>query len=1165
MKKRFLFFAVAFVQLFNIVNAQYTSTTATRIRSDFDATWSSNTYPRLFGSQADMQRVKTLYASGDGIVKRSVDVIISEANSALTKSIPTWGLDAANLRVSSVHTIAKEFAPQLIIAYLITDDVKYAQRAWQVAKVLMTYNDWGVAVTSPYKDRHFLDAGIGAFNAAMLYDGLYHWMNPAQRDSLYQMTRKYVFIPVQAQYNGTAQRTWNWMSANNNWNGICNGGVAAACLTMFEHDRTLLSDVASRAINFLPNYINAFEPDGQSDEGLMYWSYGLMYTITALDIMKRVLSSTYGYGETNGMKKTGYFPVYTSGPVATINVGDDGVRSNRTNSMFWFSKHLNDSILAKFAYDLFVENGSNVSWFNLFHYLPELVNKGTELNIGRDNYVRGIDLYSFVERWKDRNALYLAVHAGDNKANHGHLDAGSFYIQGLGEYWAYGNLGSDSYTNTGYFDFGDKSNNDVTPTYSGSNYAPTSSQRWHFYRLRAEGKNTVVFNPDFRADQNPKEEAVYRGFINSSEKVGAGAINMNMIYSRDVNSFTRGFKLDRERRVITIHDNIAAKENKNIWWSMHTRANINLSADKKVATLNQNGKSMKFVLRSPDNATFQILNATYLEGRNFPLTTNSSNGNYRKLAVNLKDTKDVSIRIEAYPAADGDKEEVIDDFEAFSYVYAPVSSARIEYNIPNPSKDDVNGSDLVMRVSKLSGAAAEYGVKLSNKKVSAGLGAGQYRYLKVKIYKNSTASVKLRLDNSTTGTSAVYSSSKTPSKTAAWEEFTFDLLTDSSGADREGEGFDQISIMPEITDTPLIINYIDDLRLTSVIDNNPENIQFAQQKVQNLVFSARTDNQLKLNWNIVPGAVSYTVYKDKAVYQTVSDSTLLVQGLTQGTLYKFSVTAQNVHGQPSVSSDVINIPTRTKVLDIILVDNFETPWMPWTGTVAGATVTLDFANPLKTTVNNSDKCLRISRMAYTSNEAGVVLSRRDLFDLIQLPRYLHVKLYRGAVAGGVAIEFSDGQGGATVLRRNKPMNESDTLITLKWVDFVFDLAGTETENVYETLRIIPDLTASHSSSRNFFVDDVQFSSTGLPYTSIPAFTASDYAGKIIRNAAGYHYYSEAGTAAMIQVFDLSGRTVKMLIHNVSDVTTKLSGGLSAGVYIVIISSGNQQFSSRIIL
>jgi len=294
----------------------------------------------------------------------------------------------------------------------------------------------------------------------------------------------------------------------------------------------------------------------------------------------------------------------------------------------------------------------------------------------------------------------------------------------------------------------------------------------------------------------------------------------------------------------------------------------------------------------------------------------------------------------------------------------------------------------------------------------------------------------------------------------------------------------------------------------------------------------------------------------------VSDTSLFVQQLEPGTLFKFSVTAHNIHGQPSVSSEVIHVPTRTQIGGDEYVDNFETPWMPWTGTVSGATVTLDFANPLKTVVNNSDKCLRISRMAYKGNEAGILLSRRDLFDLAKLPRYLHVKLYRGAVAGGVAIEFSDGAGGA-VLRRNKPLNESDTTVTLKWVDFVFDLAGDETVKVYETLRIIPDLTPSHSSSRNFFVDDVLFSATGLPFTSVPELIHSGFPGKVIKNAEGYYFTSDGHVQTFIAVYDISGRNVRMMQHRGEP--TLLSEGLSAGVYIVIIRAENQQFSTRIII
>ena len=1140
------------------VAAQFTTANPSNVVQAYESTWNKASYPRLFGSTQEITNIKNLYNSGDALVKKSIERMLGEANTALTKAIPGWGLDAANLRVSSVHTISKEFVPQLSIAYLITGDEKYARRLWDVALALMNYQDWGVATTAPYRDRHFLDTGIGAFNAAMIYDALSGWMTTEQKDSLYAMTRKFVLVPVLAQYNGTASRSWNWMGANNNWNGICNGGVISACLTMFEHDKSFLSDVASRAINFLPNYINAFEPDGQSEEGLMYWSYGLMYTVTAFDIMQRTLGSTYGYSGTNGLRKTGYFPVYTAGPVATINVGDDGVRSNRTNSIMWFSKHLQDPNLAKLSYDLFMENGGWMPWFDLFHYNPTLVQQGTELTPGPDNYIRGIDLYSFVERWKDRNALYLAVHAGNNRANHGHLDAGSFYIQGLGEYWAFGNLGSDSYTNAGYFDFGDKANNDCTPTYNGSNYAPSASQSWHFYRKRAEGKNAVVFNPDYRADQDPSQEAVYKGFMNSSEKIGSGTINLNMIYNRDVNSYARGYSLDRERRVITINDNISAKSNKNIWWNMHTRANISLSADKRTALLTQNGKSMKVVLRSPVNGQFQVASATYLEGRTFPLTVNSSNSNYKKLAINLKDTRDVTIRVEFFPAEEGDKEEMIDQMEGFSYNYTAVGSVRIEASVANPQKDSINGSDLVMKVTRLSGSAEDAGVQLSSKEIRVGVGAGQYRYFKVKLYRQDSAPVRLRLKN---GAESVDFNSTSNLPAGKWQEYTFDLMRDSEQNSMEGRVFDGFVVVPGVNAPDNTISYIDDIRLSNVIDNAAENIWFASQKPAQLQYSHRTASSLRLSWKPVAGTINYQVYDNKQLVQTVTDTLLILTGIAPASVHHFTVTALNANGQPSLSSDEVVLKTRGLDSYGELVDDFETALVPWQGSASGASVLVDQANPVKSAVNNSAKCMKLSRLAFSSNEVGVKLENSDLFNLNELPRFLHVKLYRGTIARGVQVELSGNQTGIP-LRRLQPVNASDTLLTTRWVDFVFDLAGSDADRSFTTLTIIPDRTPSHNSTRSYFIDDVVFSNAATAYTSVAGI--ADETAFRLKNIAS-QYVLEAQQPLVVSLYDTSGRNLMPETTVESGMTISTPMDLAPGIYLLGIRyEGNQSVQKLVI-
>lgn len=1149
-----------------MVAMAFTTATTENVKANFAAHWTNNVYPRMYGSAEEVQRVKDLYEANDPLVVKAVNTLISEADAALTKPIPTWGLDDANLRVSSVHTIAKEFAPQLTIAYMLTGDEKYAVRAWQVVQTLYTYQDWGVQTESPWKDRHFLDTGIGAHNVAMLYDGLSGWMNEAQKDSLYQMSRKYVFLPAQKQYTGEAQRTWGWMYANNNWNGICNGGIISACLTMMEHEPDFLADIAARAINCLPNYINSFEPDGQSEEGLMYWSYGLMYTITAFDVMNRVLGTTYGYADTNGMQKTGYFPVFTSGPVVSLNIGDDPIKNSRANSMFWFSKYLNSPALARFQYDLLVENNTAMPWYDLFHYNPELVEQGGAVDVALDNYTRGIDVYTFIENWNSKEAMFLSVHGGSNTANHGHLDAGSFDIQAFGEVFANGNLGSDNYTYPGYFDYGDKDNNDCLPRYKDPNREPTSSQRWHFYRLRAEGKNCVVFNPDYRADQNPKQEAVSKNFFHSSDKVGSGAINLNMIYDRDVNTYTRGFRLDREHKMITIQDDIAAKSNKDIWWSMHTKASVTLSADKKTAILNLNGKSMKAYLRAPADGEFQVLSATYLDGRTFPLTRNSSNSNFRKLAVKLADTKNTLIRVEFTPADTLMADEIFDNFEGFCYKYELVNLSKVTTNVENPHKDEVNGSDLVMCHVRLPQAAEYAGVKTTSKPISVGMGAGQVRFMKVKLLKETLGDVQLKLENGTNGEVALYRPTQNPTKVGEWEEYTFDLFTDADGVSRQGTTFGLMFLMPDMSGVSedSITTYIDDIRFTNVIDDNPDNVAFSQVQIEGVDYAERTSNSLRLKWNAAEGAVKYMVIADGVQMEELTDTTIVLNELESGRTYDFSVVAENVNGQTCVASLVLPVKPRLVNGHYELIDDAES-LMEWEKEGEYVNLYSNQENTVKNIVNSSDYCLKFNRQAQSHGNAAMSCVR-DLFQFDSSSfRYLHVKMYRGT-QGGMAVRLANE---TDTLFVEKPLNEADTLKKAEWVDYVFDLTNDVQGKSYTSLAIFPDRTEKWSSSKNYFIDDVCLSSDARPFTS--GFSWETALEEVKTDAVDMHYahgsifyLPVAGARNNMEIYDVTGHKVASDIYDaIGDEERAFMVALPSGIYIGKLSVGSRVYTGKL--
>lgn len=605
--------------------------TAQEVQTHYTKTSKAEKHPRLFFNQKDIAKIKTLLKQKDPIITLGYQQLKKTADEVLADSIMTYHLDAANLRVKSIHTFASQ-VPSLVMMYQLTKDTIYASRAWKQLAEFATYPDWGA-------NRHFLDAGIGGFDFAIAYDGLSDYLSKMQKEIIKKAVLKNVLLPAKKQMENNV---W-WHTADHNWNGICNGGMIMAALAMYEDDPETMSQIIALAANALPIYINAFEPDGQSVEGIKYWSYGLMYTTVALESMQRVLGTTFGIDDTPGFKKTGWFPVYVSGPVASLSVGDDPIKNKKEQTFFWFAKRFNDPALAKLQYDLCLEN-KNVTWADMVYYNPEMV-KGTSRldSIPKDNYIQGIAIMSMRENWKP-NALYVAMHGGSNSANHGHLDAGTFEIQGLGEVWAYSDLGSDDYTYPGYF------SKETKPGYMDDIRPQAMAGRWHFYRLRAEGKNCLVVNPNIRPDQNEKGEAKVISEKSTISK-SAYVIDLEDCYSRDLDKYYRGISLNRVNRIISVQDEFTPKEASTIYWSMHTKAQIQIAENGQLAILKIGKKTMYAKINGVNGAHFEISPATYLPDESFPLTKNSENKNFRKLVIKLNDVNKATIlRVDFSPS-----------------------------------------------------------------------------------------------------------------------------------------------------------------------------------------------------------------------------------------------------------------------------------------------------------------------------------------------------------------------------------------------------------------------------------------------------------------------------------------------------------------------------------
>ncbi len=595
-------------------------------------------HPRLLYTAQEIDQIK-VNVQTDLFAKATYDNIITKANSVLATGLLNYGLDAAGLRITSIHTFSNDQLPYLVLAYQFTKDTRYALRCWQQLDAMCSWTDWGA-------NRHFLDAGIAAKGVGIALDGLYDYLTPTQRLRLYNGVKAMVLLPGKTQIE-TNTGVWQWYLSNDNWNGICHGGMIMAALAGFEFDSTFNSNVIAQASNGINKYMQSLEPDGASEEGMSYWSYGLSNTFLALESMKRCLSTTYGLAENAGFVKTGWFPYYMSGPAGTASLGDDYLyvgKSNKVLSYFWFSKYFNNSSLAKTHYDACLsvrsaDNDKMNGWTDLLFYDKNLVQQGSATSFPLYGYLKGIEFMYAQENTTD-NSLYVGMHGGNNGASHGHLDAGSFFIQALGETWAQGNLGVESPYPADYFTI-------TNPLYTAAaTNTATTSGRYYYYRVRTEGKNCLVFNPDARPEQNPLGIAILSG--NNADATGAYYItDLKSCYSKDISSYKRGVKLNRNTGVITIQDEFTPLVNSQVYWLMHSPATdgLQISANGKTATMIKNGKTYYAIIQSPTNAVFEKIDRSttqinYLAETNSIFSgimtgKNSMNQWYGKLQIKL--------------------------------------------------------------------------------------------------------------------------------------------------------------------------------------------------------------------------------------------------------------------------------------------------------------------------------------------------------------------------------------------------------------------------------------------------------------------------------------------------------------------------------------------------
>ncbi len=589
-------------------------------------------HPFILADREDFQKVREEYTtdSFSEYTEKLTSYVLSNADALLDLSVyppMAYVLDEED----SILPISREVINRMIIlgyAWQVTRDEKYAERAVYELEKVCSYDDWCTS--------HFLATAEMALAVSIGYDWFYDYLDDDFRKLLAEKIWSYA---ISSALNDNHWFTWS----KNNWNSICYSGIGIACMTFSQYDRDGAAEFLSMCYENMPIAFANFTPDGVYAEGPGYSQSGMDAIVNFVSTSKNFFGTDYGMSEIDGFKELGKFPVYITTPTGVFNFGDNKPRMCFSPSLHWYADEYDTPLLScyqmwdepgEFTPDLSENterNGSgkaaalSLLWYNR-EYTAESSDFSDEPTVLYLESDAGQDMVLMRSEYLSENASFAGIKGGYNFINHGDLDIGTFVFDSMGERWAE-ELGPGPYDAPGYF------------------LNTPAGGRWKNYSKRAEGQNTLVINSAMTLeDQYVLAESK---FIHFEPRDGGGFCTLDMTDAYRMNgalNVKRNFELYNNYSSLKITDEINCLIKSDIYWFMHTKAEIDISEDGKTAILTIGDKQMKAVSHS--DGTFSVMNAQALKGS---FEYDEKYEDIHKLTVKLENVKKAEICISLEP------------------------------------------------------------------------------------------------------------------------------------------------------------------------------------------------------------------------------------------------------------------------------------------------------------------------------------------------------------------------------------------------------------------------------------------------------------------------------------------------------------------------------------
>ena len=547
-------------------------------------------HPRVLATADDFARLR---ADDSGLARLGKDKLIRTADAMLAHPLATYKKEGR--RLLAVSRLVLNRTAALGMAYQLTGEKKYAQRAIAEAENAADFPDWN--------NSHFLDTAEMTLAVALAYDWAYDAMSPASRKKLEQAILTKAFVDDQ----GRLTRGW-WTKAENNWGQVCQGGLLAGAIALQDVYPDVSDRIVCRAVARLPRAMSAYAGDGFPEGPAVYWQYATSYTAVALAALETAYGTDFGLGQAPGLAAqldyidgmTGPFGIYFNYADAGIEPGMGDGMARMTDCAPWYlAKRFNrpealarGEIAAYRAYceDITPEPAyTQRSYHRLFPltllWLPRATPNADDVAPVTAQRFGGAVPIAVLRRGTGPESAYVGLKGGKGGHHHGHLDIGSFVYDAQGVRWTL-DLGSENYHQA---------------EQAGLNFwnFANDSDRWRVFRLSSEAHGVLLL------DGKPlKADGFADVTVAESAASAMAQIDTTACYD-GVLRVTRTLKLAQQGAArLTVSDAIAgARPGTVVRWQQLTNAKIEPQADGSLV-LRKKGKTLRVVPTFP--VTWQI-------------------------------------------------------------------------------------------------------------------------------------------------------------------------------------------------------------------------------------------------------------------------------------------------------------------------------------------------------------------------------------------------------------------------------------------------------------------------------------------------------------------------------------------------------------------------------